>query len=630
MSKRRNLDGVASLQGFLAKAGDEFDTTPSSQAKSQAKKKTAFDPRAEDSESESEAASGSDSDSDSDGALPDPTSWNRLNKSTSTPTSQKGITPSKRTARSNGEEVADSDDGRDAKNSKNKNKKKAAKKAASSSSDSSVSSDSSESEGGVPVKKTAKKSASKKNDDTSSNDASSSAASGSDSDSDDDSDDDAGSKKAAKSLMNGKRVPAKETASTSSSSASSTSVSSESEAEAPAKKGKKGKKAALKKVAPKEATPEESSGSEEESEEEESTSAVETEKEPEKVVEPLAVVPPPKKTITNGFQGENFLLRPVQGDEDGKDVQDFFAQAKREGKQLWYFTAPASVPINVIEQLEIPIHKIRNGEPVFKHDGADYGVNVSNEAANPTYQVLIPNKKGVRYEPVAQNIEQVMRIKRIIQVPSPADGDITPLPLASSRGPRPQPKGLKARYHPIGVAADEDMGKLGSESDDDAEDVEMTQAPALPSSSQKSSKKASTTTKKAKRKAAEVDEEAASSQLIGEEEAALKKKKTKKQKRSAEDTPACTPAVASQELQTPILPVLPAPKSSKKAKKVSFPAPASSQSSKKETPILPPVVPHRASSSAPTPAPSAKKEKKSKTSSTTPKSKSRHVRPLSP
>ncbi|KAM0324827.1 hypothetical protein ACHAQA_007793 [Verticillium albo-atrum] len=625
MSKRRNLDGVASLQGFLAKASNEQETTPRAQSKAQTKKKAAFDPRADDSDSESEGSAAS-SDSDSDGAAPDPSSWNRLNKSASTPTSQKGIAPSKRTPRSNGDEVADSDDGRGSK--KSKSKKKTTKKAVSSdeSSTSSASSDS-ESEAEPPAKKAVKKTAAKKEvtkkkADTSSSDSSTSGGSGSESDSDDD----AGSKKAAKSLMNGKKAPSKEASSTSSSSASSTTTSSESEAEAPAKKDKKAatKKAAAKtkKTATKEATPEESSESEEESREEESTSAVETEKEPEKTAEPLAVAPPPKVSTT-GFQSENFLLRPVQGDEDGKDVQQFFAQAKRDGKQLWYFTAPASVPINVIEQLEIPIHKIRNGEPVFKHDGADYGVNVSNEAANPTYQVLIPNKKGVRYEPVAQNVEQVMRIKRIIQVPSPAEGEVTPLPLASSRGPRPQPKGLKARYHPIGVSADEDMGKLGSDSDGEGEDVEMTQAPALPSS-QKASKKATSSAKKTKRKAAEVEEEAVSSQLIREEESALKKK-TKKQKRSAEDAP----AAASQELQTLTLPVLPAPKTGKGAKKVSFPAPASSQTSKKETPILPPQVPHRASSGgAATPVPSAKKEKKSK--SATPKAKSKQARPLSP
>ncbi|RBQ98581.1 hypothetical protein VDGD_00812 [Verticillium dahliae] len=623
MSKRRNLDGVASLRGFLAKAGDDLDATPSSQSKAQIKKKAAFDPRAEDSDSESEPASNSDS--DSDGALPDPASWNRLNKSTSTPTSQKGIAPSKRTPRSNEEEVADSDDGRDSK----QNKKVVVKKAPSSSSDSSsgssseppASSDSSDSEDEAPAKKNIKTTPSKKEEDTSSSDSSSPAASGSDSDSDSGSDDNAYSKKAAKSLMNGKAAPSKKAASTSSS-ASSSASGSESEAEEPTKKSKK---ARTKKTAPKEETPEESSGSEE-SEAEEPTSAVETEKEAEKVAEPLAVAPQPKKTATNGFQGENFVLRPVQGDEDGKDVQDFFAQARREGKQLWYFTAPASVPINVIEQLEIPIHKIRNGEPVFKHDGGDYGVNVSNEVANPTYQVLIPNKKGVRYEPLAQNVDQVMRIKRIIQVPSPANAEVATLPLASSKGARPQPKGLKARYHPIGVPADEDMGRIGSESGVEAEDVEMTQAPEAPSSSQKSSKKASTTTKKAKRKAAEVDEDAASSQLVGEEEAALKKKKSKKQKRSAEDTPTSTPAAASQELHTPSQPELPAPKSGKKAKKAALAAPSSSQVSKKETPILPPAVPHRASVSSPI----VKKEKKSKSSSATPKPKLKQERPPSP
>lgn len=86
-------------------------------------------------------------------------------------------------------------------------------------------------------------------------------------------------------------------------------------------------------------------------------------------------------------------------------VARVFQKAKAEGKQIWYFTAPKSVPIEVIQkhtfsssdQLQATMDKIRAGEPIFTHEGADYGVH-TGEQVNHAIKVMIPGNAGTNYE----------------------------------------------------------------------------------------------------------------------------------------------------------------------------------------------------------------------------------------
>ena len=74
-----------------------------------------------------------------------------------------------------------------------------------------------------------------------------------------------------------------------------------------------------------------------------------------------------------------------------------FKQARLEGKQVWYFTAPASVPVTVIEKMAIPVEKARQGQAVLSHAGEDYGVSFDDNITSKTIKLLIPNQAGDKY-----------------------------------------------------------------------------------------------------------------------------------------------------------------------------------------------------------------------------------------
>jgi hypothetical protein len=82
---------------------------------------------------------------------------------------------------------------------------------------------------------------------------------------------------------------------------------------------------------------------------------------------------------------------------DALDVAAVFARAKMEGKQLWYFTAPASIPIEVVEKLEIPLERAQKGLSILSHNGDDYGVAFEDASTSRSIKLLIPNKAGDAY-----------------------------------------------------------------------------------------------------------------------------------------------------------------------------------------------------------------------------------------
>lgn len=175
----------------------------------------------------------------------------------------------------------------------------------------------------------------------------------------------------------------------------------------------------------------------------------------------------------------------------------------------------------------------------------------------------------------------------------------------TNKGLRPQPKGMKIRYQPLGVTnvLPGQMGPSnGAQSD---EDVEMTQAPPLPSGTPKAGGK--------KRK--HVVEDATPGQA--EPSSTKKSKKVRitetpsaasTQKKPTKQTPIAPPAIpalngGSSRLNTK---AAPSPVVSRKKATANQdlastqPAKANGTTApKKVTPILPPAVPGRAGSSKP-------------------------------
>ncbi|EFQ31723.1 DNA-directed RNA polymerase I subunit [Colletotrichum graminicola] len=455
----RKLDGVHSLSALLEKQSQEPALSQSkskfargSQSKAKVEKK--FDPRADDTDEEEDTSSSDDSDGDTPAV---PSAVNKLNGQTSS--SKPAGTPLKKAKRAKEDEVSDSDVERKTSSAKpaSTTKKTPVKPESSSeessdseaeaeASDSSDSSSESESESNkkpapkVPVKVAP------------TNGASTTSSSGSESESEDEAA--KRTRSAAKPTVNGTKVVEP---STSSSEASSS---------------------------------EEESGDEEEEDEDDDDGSRNEEASSDEESDDNAVAVTARRNSNDltvpGFVGKDFVLRKAQGDEDGKDMSDFFAKAKLDGKQLWYFTVPASIPINVVEKLQIPMDKAQNGDAIFKHHSEDYTVGF--DVGSTAVQLLIPNKKGTRYEQASQKVDKVLHVKRVTQLVGEPRAPRPNQPNAA----RPQPPGLKARFRPIGVSDDTPLGSIGLDaSPDNDEDVDMAPAPALPSSSKKS-KRAST------------------------------------------------------------------------------------------------------------------------------------------
>ncbi|KAL8289630.1 hypothetical protein RB597_001319 [Gaeumannomyces tritici] len=151
------------------------------------------------------------------------------------------------------------------------------------------------------------------------------------------------------------------------------------------------------------------------------------------------------------FVREGFQLRKASENTQANEVLDMFKKAKREGKQIWYFTTPASVPISVIEKMEFPMKNAQTGDSIVSHDGVDYGVDLGASGKPSTFQILVPAKKGASYDIVDRPVDHTMHLKRITQLAA-TDFTAKPKPQVShSKPPRPQPADLKRRFTPIGV-----------------------------------------------------------------------------------------------------------------------------------------------------------------------------------
>lgn len=91
------------------------------------------------------------------------------------------------------------------------------------------------------------------------------------------------------------------------------------------------------------------------------------------------------------------MIRKASSDNPAKEVAEFFSKTNLEGKQVWYFTAPASLPITVLKDMEIDLSKATPGEALLNHKGDDYGLDLESHATSTQIQLLIPSQGGDNY-----------------------------------------------------------------------------------------------------------------------------------------------------------------------------------------------------------------------------------------
>jgi hypothetical protein len=76
-------------------------------------------------------------------------------------------------------------------------------------------------------------------------------------------------------------------------------------------------------------------------------------------------------------------------------VAEVFGRTNLAGKQLWYITAPASVPISAVKQ--VSLQDVELGKPALSFGGRNYGF-VQGQAGERSFtKVLIPEENSTAY-----------------------------------------------------------------------------------------------------------------------------------------------------------------------------------------------------------------------------------------
>jgi hypothetical protein len=112
------------------------------------------------------------------------------------------------------------------------------------------------------------------------------------------------------------------------------------------------------------------------------------------VEEALQSKPDTPKAVTIYIPPEGFAK--ISENNNGKrKVAEVFSPSNLAGKQLWYITAPASVPISAVKQ--VSLRDVQLGRPALSLNGHDYGF-VQEQAGNQSNtKVLIPDGESTLY-----------------------------------------------------------------------------------------------------------------------------------------------------------------------------------------------------------------------------------------
>lgn len=207
-------------------------------------------------------------------------------------------------------------------------------------------------------------------------------------------------------------------------------------------------------------------------------------------------------------------------------ISEMFAPSNLAGKHIWHITAPASVPLTSVK--EVSTNNIANGASVLTYKGANYGLVSDSDAEQAGNRaLLLPSIQSSDYKTSINPITKTLHLQQLMSLPSHAPSpsiprpDPTNAPLSYKKTPRPQPQGLKMRYHPFG-ASDE------SEAQSESESLPAQHVAAAPQFRVSNPVSESSQRKKRKR-----SESASGEQNIGVAPANLKKKRQKASQESA-------------------------------------------------------------------------------------------------
>jgi hypothetical protein len=87
-------------------------------------------------------------------------------------------------------------------------------------------------------------------------------------------------------------------------------------------------------------------------------------------------------------------FKSLQTSSNSDPALKLFKQSNLAGKQVWYLTAPASLPITTLH--EISMENIEKGESVISHQDSQYGFVPNNDNSKSTTVVMLPGNGGYK------------------------------------------------------------------------------------------------------------------------------------------------------------------------------------------------------------------------------------------
>lgn len=108
----------------------------------------------------------------------------------------------------------------------------------------------------------------------------------------------------------------------------------------------------------------------------------------------------PKEPSTRTVSFAKAQYKPPHGFEitsigEKSTASQILKKSSLKGKQIWYFTAPSSIPVSKIEQMSMV--DTDAGKVILNHEGGDYGF-VQDTTGDINYtQIMVPNSSESAY-----------------------------------------------------------------------------------------------------------------------------------------------------------------------------------------------------------------------------------------
>ena len=182
----------------------------------------------------------------------------------------------------------------------------------------------------------------------------------------------------------------------------------------------------------------------------------------------------------------------VQSSSASSKLASLCSSQTLAGKQIWYITAPASIPLDKINEMNP--ETVANGKAVLSYKDTDYGFTLGENDAQFRERLLIPNSKDNTYHSANSGISRSMHLRQLVCLPQSLVGEAVTsnggyqsgnAPKVYTKAVRQQPEGLRMRYKPFG---DSDPTSC-VESEADVTQRPQFRVPHVPETGQSSQKK---------------------------------------------------------------------------------------------------------------------------------------------